>query len=205
MSFFEDVTNAALRFFPLGRNKASEIEYAAIQEGVPSRSQWYKMTGSDGHTVIGHIYVCRCATEMKPPMGGIFAWTGTYKCGCGQEFCLKTFLEEKARRARVVAACVAAGLSPNPTPTEIELSNQLGKKITVKSGPLTERELYQAYEGLPFRMASNALPKPPFIDTWDEKHGGSNGEVKYSGANPGPEDIADVGFGDPHSTSFRRR
>src|SRR6266851_3647557 len=125
MGFFDDVKNAALRFLPLGRNKASEVEYAAIQEGVPPRNQWFRMQGGDG-SITGHVYVCRCATEMKLALGGIFGWQTNYKCGCGQEYCLKSHLEGKARQARIAAASIAAGLSPHLTAPEIEMARQLG-------------------------------------------------------------------------------
>ncbi|HEV2522709.1 MAG TPA: hypothetical protein VGT24_10050 [Candidatus Acidoferrales bacterium] len=204
MGFFDDVKNAALRFLPLGRNKASEIEYAAIQEGVPPRNQWFRMQGGDG-AIVGHVYVCRCATEYKLALGGIFGWQTNYKCGCGQNYCLKSYLEGKVRQARIAAASIAAGLSPHPTAPEIEMAKQLGKKITVKSGPIEDKELQEAYSQLPLRRAiGNAESTPRFIDTWDEKHGASDGTFKYGGSNPGPEDIADVGFGDPYAASFRR-
>ena len=206
MGFFDDVKNAALRFLPLGRNKASEIEYAAIQEGVPPRNQWFRMQASDG-SISGHVYVCRCATEMKLALGGIFGWQTNYKCGCGQEYCLKSYLEGKARQARIAAASIAAGLSPHPTAPEIEMARQLGKKINVKSGPIEDKELQEAYSQLPFRRAfGNGESGPRLIDSWDPKHGASTGEVGYNGSNPGPETFEDIsGFADPFSASFRRR
>ena len=205
MSFFDDVKNATLKFWPLGRNAAKEIEYAAIQEGVPSRDTWYRMQASDG-SVIGHVYVCRCATELKLALGGIFGWSTAYKCGCGQSYCLKEFLERKARQARVRAAAVAVGLSPNPTGPELEMARQLGKKITPKSGPIEEKELKDAYAALPMRRATGpSQDSPRFIDTWSEKHGASSGDFEYNGSNPGPEDLSQSGFNDPYSMASRRR
>jgi hypothetical protein len=205
MGFFDEVRNAALRFLPLGRNKASEIEFAAIQEGVPNRNTWYRMQGSDG-SITGHVYVCRCASEMKLALGGIFGWQTNYKCGCGQEYCLKGYLEGKVRQARIATASIAAGLSPHPTAPEIEMARLLGKKINVKPGPIEDKELQEAYSQLPFRRASgNGEPTPRILDSWDPKNGGSTGEVDYNGSNRGPETFADVsGFSDPFSMGKRR-
>jgi hypothetical protein len=206
MGFFDDVRNASLKFWPLGRNKASQIEYAAIQEGVPPRDQWFKMQASDGQ-IIGHIYVCRCATEMKLALGGIFGWQTAYRCGCGQDYCLRSYLERKAQQARVAAASIAAGLSPNPTAPELEMARQLGKKINVKAGPIEDKELQEAYAFLPMRSATGLTSQnqPRVLDSWDEKNGASSGVYEYSGANRGPETISEIGFGDPHTASFRPR
>jgi hypothetical protein len=205
MGFFDEVRNAALHFLPLGRTKGSDVEFAAIQEGVPNRNQWYRLQGGDG-AIIGHVYVCRCASELKLALGGIFGWQTNYKCGCGQEYCLKTFLELKARQARIAAASIAAGLSPRPTPPELEMAKQLGKKINVKSGPIEDKELQQEYAQLPFRRATgNAEPTPRILDSWDPANGASTGEVDYNGSNPGPENFAAVsGFSDPFSMGKRR-
>lgn len=206
MGFFDDVKNASLKFWPLGRNKATELEYAAIQEGVPPRDTWFKSQGSDG-SIVGHIYVCRCATELKLALGGIFGWATAYKCGCGQEYCLKTFLERKAHQARVRTAAIAAGLSPNPTGPELEMAKQLGKKITVKAGPIEDKELQNAYATLPFRRATGVAEKlgPRILDTWDEKHGAFDGDFTYDGSSRGPESLDGIGFGDPHTSSFMPR
>ncbi len=204
MSLFDDAKNMALRLFALGRNANKEIEYEAFVEGVPTRDSWFRMSGSDG-SIVGQTYVCRCATEYRLNLD-FFTWGDQKRCGCGQAYCLREFLERKSKQARIRDAALKAGLSPNPTGPELEMARQLGKKITVKAGPVEDKELRDAYVGLPIRRATGVSESAQrFIDTWDEKHGASSGSFGYNGANPGPEDVSQMGFNDPFSVAARRR
>lgn len=55
-------------------------------------------------------------------------------------------------------------------------------------------------------LVTGPAPGPRVIDTWDPKHGASDGDFKYDGPCPGPDpdkttSWEDVAFGDPFSVS----
>jgi hypothetical protein len=177
-----------------------EADYNTIVAGVPGKNQWYKMLGGDGRTITGHRYVCICGADVSLP-GDIFAWESVYECNSKHRICLKSFLEAMAQGVRKEAACVAVGIPARPTALELDQSKALGKKIKVKDGPIEKEELQAAYAKLPVRQdtSSAAQNGPLVLDTWDEKNGASDGQYKYSGSNPGPDSVADLSFGDPHS------
>jgi len=185
-----------LKVFLFGQ-KGTDAQVATIAEGVPQRDQWYRLLNSAGATV-SHAYACTCSTEYRTECGP-FSWQQENRCPCGTNYRLKSFLERVVTRTRELAGYRAAGLSDNPTPVELEMAKKLKRTVNIKTGPITEEELNAAYNALPYRYANPSEVRnsqPRVIDTWSEKNGASDGDVKYSGSNPGVESLENVAFGD---------
>jgi len=190
----------------LGRKTEEPEVQPKFVEGPPVRGTWYKLVGSNGRDVIGHSFVCRCNTEYKHPTD-IFDWQKSYKCGCGESYSLKDWLEAMALKARLVAAYARVGLPPEPTPEQLADAKRARKVIKVKTGEVEKEEIQRVYYTLQYRWANPAKqgnygwPKG-FIDTWnDPRFGGGTGEVEYEQSSLGGGDAS--GFGDPMSTRLR--